>query len=46
VTLRYDVQIKEDAIGGKSSGHRTGKNWGQKKSAGNPERKRLLRRQA
>jgi len=46
VTLRYDIQIKEDATGGKISGHRTNKNWGQNKSAGNPERKRLLGRQA
>jgi len=46
VTLRNDIQIKENAIDGKSSGHRTDKYWGQNKSAGNPERKRLLGRQA
>jgi len=45
VTLHKDIQIKEDATGGKSSGHRTDENWGQNKSAGNPERKRLLGRQ-
>jgi hypothetical protein len=46
VTLRNDIQIKEDAIGGKSGGHWADKNWGQNKSAGNPERKRLLGREA
>ena len=46
VTLRNDIQIKEDAIGGKIGGHRTDKNWGQNKSAGMPGRKRLLGRQA
>jgi hypothetical protein len=45
VTLRNDIQIKEDATDGKSSGHRRNKNWEQNKSAGNPERKRLLGRQ-
>jgi len=46
VTLRNDIQIKDDAIGGKSSGHRTDKNWGQNNSAGNPGRKRMLGIQA
>jgi hypothetical protein len=46
VTLHNDIQIKEDARGGKSSGHRADKNWRQNKSTGNPERKRLLERQA
>jgi hypothetical protein len=46
VNLRNDIQTKKDAIGWKSSRHRTDKNWRQNKSAGNPERKRLLGRQA
>jgi hypothetical protein len=46
LTLLNDIQIKEDATGNRSSGHRTDKNWGQNKSAGNPEQKRVFGRLA